>query len=177
MLEAGCATYIGGLTGTPTVTFTDSGLDSWSTDISYNIVANSNRGTCLAHAVATAGGNVTVTMTYSQSFGGGAAEGMFLAEYSGATTFDKSSLFLNTSVTSFTSGSTSTTSNANELLVGTCNAGVSETWTAGTGYTIRQTDTASTPAAFEDQIVSSTGAYAATMTGINSTNAPCVVAI
>jgi hypothetical protein len=178
LLVAGCNLYIGGLTGTPTSAFTSSG-DTWSTDVSYQIVANSNRGICLAHAISSSGGTEAVTMTESQSFGGGASETFFLLEYSvGGITgaIDKTSSLLNGSGTSWNSGATATTTQPTELVVGACNIAASETWTAGSGYTIRETDTLASPGAIEDKSVSSTGAQTATLTGTTSGAGPCDVA-
>jgi hypothetical protein len=177
LLIAACDTYIGGLTGTPTFTFSSTG-DTWSTDIAYNIVANSTRGSCIAHAISVSGGTETVTMTSSQSFAG-ATQNFFLAEYakgSIAGTFDQSSSLLNSNVTSFTSGTTGTTGAATELQVGFCNVGASQTWTAGSGFTIRGTDTTTTPSAYEDKYLNANGTYAATMTGTNAAYGPCLTA-
>lgn len=89
------------------------------------------------------------------------------AEYSGISTsgaLDKTSTNANTS-TSWTSGLTATTSQANELLFGSAYDSQNSTTilTPGTGYTTVNSEPGSSVLLFtEDQIVTSTGTYAAT---------------
>lgn len=71
--------------------------------------------------------------------------------------------------TALDSGSTTTTAQANELLIGggTVAAGSTVTWTAGTGYTIRSSVTNAAVGGvsyLEEKIVSATGTYNATAT-------------
>jgi hypothetical protein len=64
------------------------------------------------------------------------------------------------------SGATPTTTSANELVFAAMGlpANYSGTQTAGSGYTLLQNDTASSPAANESMLVTSTGSYTATFT-------------
>jgi hypothetical protein len=111
------------------------------------------------------GGNETITYTLP-GFG---TEG-FAAEYSVGTCtsacFDQSS-FNSTTSTSITSGSTATTSAANEVLVG-FNITVSAAVTASGGYTNQGTGGSAFFDEFQDLKVSSTGSYASTSTAAST---------
>jgi hypothetical protein len=80
--------------------------------------------------------------------------------------------------TSPNSGATPTTTSANELVfAGTgLPSSYTGTQTAGSGYTLLQNDTATSPAANESMLVISTGSYAATFTLSTSANWSAIVA-
>jgi hypothetical protein len=76
------------------------------------------------------------------------------------------------------SGATPTTTSANELVFAAMGlpARYSGTQTAGSGYTLLQNDTGTSPAANESMLVTSTGSYAATFKLSNGDNWTAIVA-
>lgn len=149
-------TYIDVLDGTSGTHFL--GLKVW---VAYNIASGAN----------------TVTMA-----DGNQLANLHIYEVSGLATssaFDMSSIQLQFNQNSLSSGSTTTTTDANELLLGifVLGLGTFPTWTAGSGYSnLITTSTAFLESATEERIVSSTGAYSATATVINN-NAYSLAAI
>ena len=105
------------------------------------------------------------TVTFSVSGGGGQLRAL-IQEYSGIQTsaaldqVQGATFFTNSTPSS---GNTATTTQPNELLVGSTFCANSGTVTAGSGFTIDANSNSNRPAA-EWQAVSSTGAYAATFT-------------
>lgn len=116
------------------------------------------------------GGADTVTVNYgSTQFDLGC---MFVAEYSGiatASALDKTATATGFGGTS-NSGSTATTTQADELLIGvTSGTHTFGSYTPGSGWTERADITTGRPGHYQEKIVSSTGAYDSTAT--LSTNA------
>lgn len=108
--------------------------------------------------------------------------GMFIFEVAGLASsgaFDKSAGQQQSSATAPTSGNTATTTNANELLIGVIGHSASNTPlpTVGAGYSNLQTFGESfLTAGCEEQIVASTGTYAATFgLAANSANATTAI--
>ena len=109
-----------------------------------------------------------------------------VAIYSGPTTLAWDQGFAganNTAVTSLVSGTTGTTTQAKELVVGifggTCAGGNTGNFTAGSGYTLRINGAASSTNAcldYEDQNVTSPGTYSATMTAAASQSGALITA-
>lgn len=136
----------------------------------FNPIANINDGSSSIGmkawiAYGTAAGADTVTMSDGSNI-----STLFVFEVSGlaaSAAFDKIASAYQSSSTALSSGNTPTTGFANELLLGafglTSASGLS--WTVGSGYSNLQTQaTAFCESSSEEEIVSSTGAYAATAT-------------
>ncbi len=101
-----------------------------------------------------AGGSVTVTIS-----GGAGTSRLTVAEYSGLATSASLDVQNSTVATGTSTTPTSnaiTTTNANDLIITATGIGSSTTWTAGTGYTMRDPAPAVTyRVGVEDKIVSS----------------------
>lgn len=107
-------------------------------------------------------------------------EHMAIAEYSGIATsgsLDKTASAIDVAdETAYSSGTTATTTQANELLIGACGNDSTKTSVPDAGWTERYEGTANSRVlAFNDQIVSATGAYK--MSGDWSGNSNWVVCI
>jgi hypothetical protein len=121
------------------------------------------------YGVATAGGSsVKVTVAWS----GASSGNIIIAEYTGNAT---SSVLDGATGTASGSKSTSlnsgniTTTNASDLLFGLGDYNsTSTTLTAGSGYTMEKTLAVTTSVGAEDQVVSATGTYSASMTASGS---------
>lgn len=163
----------------------------------YVAPANSQPGTISvsdghnAYNAATSTFNYGFTCTISQEFfyafniTGGAdtitatttsATGMALValEYSGVATTAPLDAQAGTSTTSCPwstapASASLTIGSANDLIVSGANLVASNTWTSGTGYTLR-TSASNVPFGVEDQVVSSTGAYTGTFSLAASSN-------
>ena len=147
-----------------TLSINDS-VNTW-TSINYTGGISGNVGaTQLWYAIAV-GGASTVSISSS---GGAASRNVTIGEWSanGNTfTLDKSALTSagDTTYTSLTSSSVSTTQ-ANELLIGAfMSSGNVTTWTAGSNYNIQKQGNSGPSTVFEDQLVSSTNSYSASVT-------------
>lgn len=108
------------------------------------------------YALNVTGGSVTVTCTFA---GSAPWRAMVIGEYENATAIAQTNTGTGASGT-LTSGNITTTV-ADALLIGAGDTWDSNTFGAGTNYTIRIT---SGPIGLEDRIVSATGTYNATMT-------------
>jgi hypothetical protein len=101
---------------------------------------------------------------------------LYVFEVNGLLTssaFDQS-VFTNATTASPTSGNTPTTTSANELVIGILGMATNQTVTLGAGYSNLQTvNELSASGGSEEQIVSSTGAYAANFT-IGLSQATCM---
>lgn len=110
------------------------------------------------YAIATTGGSVTVTCTFAAS---APWRALTIAEYSGVST--SAPLHLTNHATgasgTLNSGNVTTTV-ANVLLIGAGSTWDSNSFTAGTNYTLRSS---AGPQGLEDRIVSATGTFGATM--------------
>jgi hypothetical protein len=134
---------------------TDSRGNTYAKIIEYNQATLGSLVVWLCVSCAAGANTVTVTNTTSVS------RRLAIAEYTGPGTFDKSAVAEGTSTTP-NSGNTATTTQATELLFGAGAANNVPVFTAGSGYVLRQS--VSNKMAIEDQIVTSTGTYAATFT-------------
>jgi hypothetical protein len=107
------------------------------------------------------GGATTITVTHA-----GAFVGMQILEYSGMDTFaalDRTTSGTGTSTTP-SSGATAVTSQASEIAIGFCvNDSGGATWTAGSGYTLREAN-ANGQMQVEERVLSATGAQTAGFT-------------
>ena len=139
-----------------TVSSVSDGVNTWTRRAGRQFQAGAG-GSEIWVAEAVTGGNLTITVTLSASVNFVLAA----AEYSSQltpTSFDVSAAAGGSS-TSISSGNVTTTQ-ASELIIGVLSyAAAGGTFTAGSGFTQRQL---SNGLVFEDQIVSSAGAYAAT---------------
>lgn len=165
-----------------TATFSDNGAHSWTNNEVTNSAAAG--GLTLATARAfniTGSGTHTVTIT----FGATCVEHVTLAiaTYSGLTTtdpfdVDAGDTFSETATP--TSDATATTTQANEMVVGSLGQAPGETMTAGSGYTKRVERCSGSGiacVAIEDKNVSSTGTQTADFTlGVAANSAVHVVA-
>lgn len=122
------------------------------------------------------------TVTAANSFGSSFCA-IWVAEYSGiatSTSLDKTASALDpTNNPNFDSGATSTTSQADELLVGAAGnlAGLTSTWTSPDTEQFDSTAGANRHLSVADQIVSATGTYSASGTWSSSTsNDPVLIA-
>lgn len=153
-----------GATSGHTLSVSDS-LGNTYTAAQSNFTGTNNNVLSLWYAANILAGANTVTVTVSAS---GFDHYCWAAEYSGvvtATPLDQSVTGVNISTTSFTSRNVTTTQ-ASELLIGWSMSGNgSATASAGAGWTLQASTTfGSQSPAWEDQIVSATGAFAATFT-------------
>lgn len=115
----------------------------------------------LFRAVGIATGSTTLTATIT---GGAVSFQWIVAEYSssvGALMFDRSTNATGTSATTLNSGTTATTTVADEMLVGYFRTATTKTFTAGASFTGRNT---ANRLYLEDRLVAATGAYNATCT-------------
>lgn len=108
----------------------------------------------------------TFTMTNSNTANNEQCVAMQYSGVSTSTPVDKTATGTYSAVTSLTSGTTATTSQANEMLIGffACTGMNGGNFTQGSGYTLRVNDGYLVSLATEDEVVSATGAYQATMT-------------
>lgn len=142
----------------------DSGGSNTYSDCGVGVVNDGtflNQSFCAKAKATNAALTVTPTVSNSANLMSGSA-----GQWTGtANIVDQHADALNTATTSWTSSVAPTTTAANELLVGImfCNTGCG-TLTGTNGFTTRFTPTSGTHPAFIDQGVSSTGAYAATLT-------------
>ena len=141
------------------------GVNTWNS-IQYSGGIAGNTGTTqLWYAIAVGGAS---TPSVSSPSGAG-SRNITIGEWSanGNTfTLDKSALTSasDTTYTSLTSSSVSTTQ-ANELLIGAfMSSGNVTTWTAGSNYNIQKQGNSGPSTVFEDQLVSSTNSYSASVT-------------
>ncbi len=144
----------------------------------YSLAIQHNNGSVaaaiLCAAVFTSSATFTVTITTASAF-----ISVFAAEYSGLSCAVDNGGFATTGSSPYACG-TYTTFNANDLLVSVIdiNGGTTLTYTAGTGYTVQMSQTSSTgqPGAYEDQIVSATGAQAPTISSNTNATSSCASA-
>lgn len=146
--------------------------DSLNTDyhLAVNGLLQNNAQNYIWWGYAPTGGSDTVTIKFANNGGALRSE---LAEYAGLSpvALDATTTNGGASGTSYTSNSTATRAVANELVYGcgTNAAGSSPTWTAGSGFTLRSAN--SEPfTQEEDQVFSSTGTDAATLTVSGNAN-------
>jgi hypothetical protein len=131
----------------------------------------------LFYAKNVAGGPNTVTATFS---GTNNHPWLAIYEYHGLSTaspLDRTSAAQGSS-SAVSSGSTSVTSNANELVFAGVGlpAGYSGTETVGSGFILGQNSTGTSPGATESALVTTTGSYAGTFALSSSTNWSALVA-
>lgn len=153
-----------GATSGHTLSVSDS-LGNTYTAAQSNFTGANNDVLSLWYVASSLAGANTVTVTVS---GTGADHYCWAAEYSGIATvtpLDQTTAAANAGVTAWTSGNVTTTQ-ASELLIGWAMGGNgAATATAGTGWTLQASTTAGSQSpAWEDQIVSVTGTFAATFT-------------
>ena len=149
----------------------------------YTLIANSsvtestNMRTQSAYAIITAGSGTKPTITCTRSSTSNAAW-IEVAEYSGTATSGVLDQSAGTSGTSATPTSPSVTTTASgELIVGlfTQDGGAGETWTGGSGYTLRSPSTGSNERALEDQVQSTAGSISANATMSSSQSWTAVI--
>lgn len=157
-----------------TVSVTDTQGNSWSA-VAAAVSINASDLIQLFYAPNCKAGANTVTAHFSST--GGTFILMSIAEYSGVNTLDqKTSTGLGNGSTA-SSGTTSATTQANELIIGYASTSAAHTtthFTAGAGYTIRQNTVLSL--GIEDKTVSSTGTQSATFSMTASDNWGCGIA-
>lgn len=184
MVVAACSTSSTG--STPTIT---------DANITWTQVTGSpwtDSGTHTKVAIWT--GQIAATQTDTITFGVSPDPNDFavaVAQYSGAATsnvVDKVAQASDEAIASgsnIVSGTTGTTTNANEMLVGVFGvvipASQTATWTAGAGYNLRESNSAGDAAAtnssiaLEDQLVSSTGTFQAIITNNQTSSGSGVI--
>lgn len=157
-----------------TLSITDSASQSYSTATTITgTVAQTSK---IFYFPNTAAGVTSVTISSTSS----TDLDLIVTEYSGiltASPLDKTSTNGQLASTSWTSNATATTTQGSELLIGSCmgNLHNTTTFTAGTGWTAVATVLSTRGGAnlelfMEDQVVSSTGTYAATGTTSQNDN-------
>ena len=159
-------------TGTPT---SISIADSRNTWVVLQSFVNVNSRLVFAYAANCSAGANTVTVTANGAGANGAFYTFSIAEYSGiatSTPVDKNTTAPGGTTSTSASAGPVTTTIANELLFGwffneTANG---LTLTAGSGYTIRNNPSNAGNGGIEDNIVSATGSYSATMTFSSAVN-------
>jgi hypothetical protein len=159
-----------------TVTVTDSRGNAYTEAVGQT-QTNDGHQSHLFYAKNITGGADTVTATFS---GTNNHPWLAIYEYSGLSTtvpLDRTSTAQG-SGTAVSSGSTSVTSTASELVFAGVGlpASYSGTATAGGGFVLGQRNTSTSPGATESALVTATGSYAGTFTLSSSANWSALVA-
>lgn len=152
------------------------GSNTYTLDQFQAAIAGTGERESVSHAPVTTAGALTITCTanFLAPFGMTVA----VAEYSGvSTSLDGSPVSANGTSTALNSGNL-TTANPADLLIGGLISGSGGAITAGSGWTMVQSSATGNPASvgLEEQIVSSTGTYAATATSSSGRWASILVA-
>ncbi len=159
---------------TITATIASSPTNTWSSDVGP-IRHISNRSAQVWHADNVVAGSTTVTVTFSASVTN-SCSGHESSGLATSASFDQSSSATGSNAAP-NSGATPTTTVADEYLFGFAAGGTDTApWTAGTGYTLRESSTNPDPGyGSEDRIVSVTGAYTAAFTINVGSNWICII--
>jgi hypothetical protein len=147
--------------------------DNASVPNTYNLIsgASAGNGSTMYLAtyyaiITTAKSSPQVTVNYNSSGTNADVIAQYFNGFTGTPTLDKSQSSVNASSTTCTSGATSATTQATELIVGGgVHISTTSVFSLGTGYTNLTTNNISARAvAMESKVVSSTGAQTATFT-------------